>query len=231
MNPGTKIVLILILMAAMVIPALAIPTTGAADAIGDNNATLHATGASGNTWFMWGMYAGKLYLKTANATPSGGAVATRVWDFPIYPSTQYFFKACDTSGCGSELSFTTIALTITPDITLGYPLSNMTESHFDFAYMPRNILYPLTGPFLPNEEQFGISVITSLFVLGLIMGEWFRGRNTIIPAMTFMILGIFLMGADAYAIGPGVLSDWAAVGTGLLAASLAGVIVSLFKKG
>jgi hypothetical protein len=231
MNRDIKIILALLIAAVIVLPAMAVPTTTAATAVGDNNATLHATGASGPSWFMWGMYTGKLYLRTANTTPSGGAISTTVWDFPIYPSTSYVFKACDVSGCGSELSFTTVALTITPDITLGYPLSNMTESHFDLSYMPRNILYPATAPFQPNDEQLGISLISSLFVMGIIFGQWFRGRNTIIPAFTFMIIGVFLMGADAYAIGPGVLSDWAAVGTGLLAASLAGVIMSLFKKG
>jgi len=222
----------LLLLAALLLPlAMAVPTTGAVDAIGDNNATFHATGASGNTWFMWGMYSGKLYLRTPNATPIAGAVATRVWDFPVFSNTQYFAKACDSSGCGGEVSFTSLTVTPYPTLTLGGPLSNMTESHFDYAYMPRNLILPATAPFQPDAENLGISIITSLMVFGLIMSQWFRGRNTVIPAFTFMIIGVFVLGADQYAIGPGVLSDWAAMGSGMLAAALAGIIMSLFKKG
>ena len=231
MSRDTRIPLLLIIAALCILPVLAVPTTGAVDAIGDNNATFHATGASGNTWFMWGMYSEKLYLKTTNTTPVAGVVATRVWDFPIFSNTQYFVKACDSSGCGSEVSFTSLTVTPFPTMTLGYPLQNMTENHFDFAFMPRNLIYPATAPFQPDEEQFGISIITSLFLMSLIFGQWFRGRNTVIPAMTFMILGFLFLGGDLYAIGPGVLSDWAAIGTGMLAAALAGIIMSLFKKG
>jgi hypothetical protein len=223
---------VLLLLTALLLPlAMAVPTTGAVDAIGDNNATFHATGASGNTWFMWGMYTNKLYLRTPNTTPIAGVVATRVWDFPVFSNTQYFAKACDSSGCGGEVSFTSLTVTPYPTLTLGYPLQNMTESHFDYAFMPRNLIFPATAPFQPDAENLGISIITSLMVFGLIMSQWFRGRNTVIPAFTFMIIGVFVLGADQYAIGPGVLSDWAAMGSGMLAAALAGIIMSLFKKG
>jgi hypothetical protein len=231
MSRDIKVPAILLLTALLLPLAMAVPTTGAVDAIGDNNATFHATGASGNTWFMWGMYTNKLYLRTPNATPVTGAVAIRVWDFPVFSNTQYFAKACDSSGCGGEVSFTSLTVTPFPTLTLGYPLQNMTESHFDYAFMPRNLIFPATAPFQPDAENLGISIITSLMVFGLIMSQWFRGRNTVIPAFTFMIIGVFVLGADQYAIGPGVLSDWAAMGSGMLAAALAGIIMSLFKKG
>jgi hypothetical protein len=231
MNRAIKIALALLTAAVLILPAMAVPTTGAATAIGDNNATLHATGAAGASWFVWGMYSGKLYLKTTNTTPSGGAIERTVWDFPIYPSTKYYFKACDTTGCGSELSFTTAALSVPTPQPMGGALTNMTETHFDYAFMPRNIFLAATAPFQPDDEEFGFSVITTLMLFGIIVAMWFRGQGVFIPASVFLILGFVFVGGDIYGIGPTALSDWVTIGYGLMAAGFAGIILSLFKKG
>ena len=50
----------------------AIPTTGAATMVGNNNASLSATGSSGTDgWFQWGMKTGKTWSYTSNVTISG----------------------------------------------------------------------------------------------------------------------------------------------------------------
>jgi hypothetical protein len=215
----------------LIIPVYALPTTGAAIAVGNNNATFQATGVTGTVaWFMWGQYPGKLYLKTINASVTGGAAQKAVWDFPFMGSTTYYVKACDTTGCGSEVSFTTTAVTPLPTSTLGKPFTNMTETHFDLYFMPYNLAYPFTAPFQPDLEALGIGMLTGLLLFGIFFGMWFRGRNVAIPALTgFILAGLFMYSDTGFNLG--IPPEYLAIAQGAFCACIAGMLMSLFKKG
>jgi hypothetical protein len=221
----------LLLLLLLVLPAAAIPTTEAATEIGNNNITFHGSGVAGTAgWFMWGMYSGKLYLKAGNVTPVGGAIAKTVWDFPIMGSTTYYYAACDSTGCGNEVSLVTAAVTPLPATTLGRPFTNMTETHFDLAFMPYNIMVPYTAPFQPDLEALGFGMITGLMLTGVFFGMWFRGKNVAIPAMTGLMLSGLFMYSDA-GFNLGVPPEYLAIAQGAFCACFAGMIMSLFKKG
>ena len=230
MRPAGKLIA-LVLLVLLIFPAMAAPTTGAVTAVGNNNATFQATGVAGTAgWVMWGQYTGKLYLKAGNVTPAGGAISKTVWDFPIMGSTTYYVKACDSTGCGSEVSFTTAAVTPLPTSTLGRPFTNMTETHFDIAFMPYNVAYPYTAPFQPDLESLGFGMLTGLLLFGIFFGLWFRGRNVFIPAMTGLILsGLFMYSDSGFNLG--VPPEYLAIAQGAFCACVAGFIMSLIKKG
>ena len=94
----------------------AIPTTGAATMVGNNNASLSATGSSGTDgWFQWGMKTGQTWAHTPNVTISGGSFSYTMRGTPLFGSTTYYYKACDQTGCGSQEEFTTAVVTPLPE--------------------------------------------------------------------------------------------------------------------
>lgn len=223
--------LALLFLVFLVLPVAAIPTTGATTEVGNNNATFQATGVTGTVgWFMWGQFSGKLYLRTDNSTPTGGAISRRVWDFPIMGSTTYYVKACDLTGCGDETSFITTPVTPLPVSTLGNPLRNMTETHFDIQFMPYNVAYPFTAPFQPDLIDLGFMMLTGILLFGVFFGMWFRGKNVAVPAITGFILSALFMYSDQ-GFNLGVPPEYLAIAQGAFCACIAGMIMSLFKKG
>lgn len=223
----------LAVMVILIMPAMALPTTGAVTSIGNNNATFQATGVTTTGWFMWGMYSGKLYLKTSNATPVTGAISKTVWDYPIYGSTKYYVKACDVTGCGGEVSFTTLPVTPMPTTTYGAPFTNLTESHFDMQFVLSDAVQPYLNPFRNGDDDLlavGVALITTLVLTAIFFGMWQRGRNTIIPAGVGIILSSMFMSAN-YGLGLGVLPEYAAIAQGAFCACIAGIVMGLAKKG
>lgn len=229
--PRNTDLLILAIAVMMIVPVAALPTTGAVTAVGTNNATFQATGVTGTAgWFIWGMYSGKEYLRTTNSTPSGGAISKVIWDFPIFGSTTYYVRACDSSGCGSEVSFTTGAITPLPTSTLGAPLTNMTDTHFDVSYMPGNLAYPFLSPFQPDLVDLGMALLMGLLLFAVFFGMWFRGKNVVIPSGVGLILSGLFMSADS-GFNVGLPPEYLAIAQGIFCACLAGLIMSIFKKG
>ena len=110
MRPTICLFVVILLALTPVVGAL--PSTGAATDIGNNNFILHATGASGDTFFCWGIKEDWQGLRTQSVSPVGSVVEINVYGAPIMPSTLYYAKACDTTGCGNVVSFTTTEVTL-----------------------------------------------------------------------------------------------------------------------
>lgn len=226
-----RILCILLVLLAMAIPVYAAPVTGAVTKIGNNNATFNAAGASGLTWFEWGLYTGKLYLHTKNVTaPGGGAVSITVKDYPFYGSTKYYVRACDTSGCGAEVDFTILAVTPLPTTTYGATFTNMTESDFDIAFIPGNAITPYTWPLPTEPEGAGTGILTGLALFGLFAGLWIRGKNAAISATVGAILTALFAYSDS-GLKLGVPPEFLAVGQGVFCLAMAGILLWMFKKG
>jgi len=90
----------------------ALPSTLATTEIGNNNFTLNCDGAVGDTYFRWGTRDVGEGLRTSSVSPVGGVVEIVVYGSPIMPSTLYYAAACDTTGCGNVVSFTTAEVTL-----------------------------------------------------------------------------------------------------------------------
>ena len=112
MKKTTLICLVVAILCAFVGIVGALPTTGAATDIGNNNFTLHATGAVGDTYFVYGLLPDWQGLQTVSVSPVGGVAEIDVRGAPIMPSTLYYAKVCDTTGCGNVVSFTTAEVTL-----------------------------------------------------------------------------------------------------------------------
>jgi hypothetical protein len=173
-------------------PASAVPTTGAATLVGSNNATLSATGGGTTGWFTYGTNPGNEYWTTPNITiPAGGAFTYRIAHSPLTGNTLWYFTACDETGCGSENSFITTAVTPIPRTNLGGFYRNITESGFDIPNMATNLIAPFRwNPNIP------LTIIFMLLFSPIFIGIWLRSRTVLIAMITGFITGSFILYAN-----------------------------------
>lgn len=208
----------------------AIPTTAAATAVGNNNATLQGTGSATPGWFYWGQYTGKLYFKTPNQTPSGGLLNYTLAHSPLYGSTTYYFKACDSTGCGAELTFTTTVVTPMPTNTMGQRMQQFMESeNFDVTKIPQVASEPYTWALPQDPPGFAIALITGLMLFVIFYGMFVRGRNVAVPALVGGIILPFILYGNQ-GLNLGIPQEMAAIGQGVWYACLAGVVLVVFMK-
>lgn len=205
--------------------AMAAPTTGAATLVGSNNVTVAMTGASGTCWFEWGMQTGNnMTWRTPNATPSGGLWNTTIKGSPLIGSTLFYYRACDTSGCGSSSSFTTAAVTPIPTRTYGATFENLTSNNFDVTMLGGSTMIPYTW-LVPGFE----ALIWGLIWMGILIGLWLRGRDLGYLCGLGIIIGVLLF-SPTYGLNIGIPEEFATFGQGILYASIAGVLLSIIKK-
>ena len=184
-------VVLMLICTLLAPPASALPTTGAATAVGSNNATLAATGVGSIGWFEYGTMSGDLYWATPNQTVSGGTMTYTVKQSPLTGNTLWFYRACDTTGCGSEGTFFTLAVTPIPTVHLGAFYENVTESGFDIVYMAENLIDPYVwNPNIP------LTVIFMLCFSPIFIGVWLRSRTVTVVLLLGFITGSFLLYAD-----------------------------------
>jgi len=200
----------------------AAPTTGAATLIGNNNFTISATGCSGTCWFQWGMNAGTSYAHTPNQTPTGGAISYTLRGTPVFGSTKYYYKACDSSGCGSEQSLTTLAITTVAVPTFNSYYQNMTENNFDPANAFWNFIKVYT-------DISGATIFYGLFLAMIFGGMWLRTRGTH-TANIFGMICISLFASSAVGLQLGLPPEFLAVGQALMYISLTGAIMAFTFK-
>lgn len=157
----------------------AAPTTQAATAVGNNNITFNAGGSvSYPLWFVWGLQSGHEAWKTPNQ--SSGSSYTQTGS-PLYSLTTYYFRACDSTGCGSELSTTTASVTPLPTITLGLAIDNMSVSGFNMLVIAQNSLLPYQWLGMPIGVIFGW-----LFII-IFSAIWIRTRSVSVVSILGLI--------------------------------------------
>ena len=219
------LVLAVLIMCSSVVSA--IPTTQAATMIGNNNASLQATGASSPAWFMWGMYSGKLYLKTPNDTTSGGLLNHTLAHSPLTGSTLYYYKACDQTGCGNELSFTTLVVTPVPTTTIGLRLQTFMESeNFDITKIPEVGFKPYSWMMPTDPPGFALALITLLMMFTIFYGMFVRGRGIAVAMLVGGAILPFLFTGQMLGIPP----DMFLVAQGVWYISLTAVVYVVFLK-
>jgi hypothetical protein len=203
--------------------ASAVPTTSAATMVGNNNFTMNGAGATGGVgWFQWSMKPGLEYAHTPNITTAGGSYSYILSDSPVWGSTAYYYKACDVTGCGSEVSLTTTAVTPIPVPNYDAYAQNMTENHLN----PMNWLWNVTQPFIAVS---GDTIFYGLIFAMLLIGMWLRTHGTA-TATIFGMMFVALFTASAGGLAIGMPPEFLAVGQALLYVSLTGAIVMFTFK-
>jgi hypothetical protein len=224
MGQGYRQILGIILAVILVVQAVAAaPVTGAATLIGPRNVTVSAAGVTTEGWFLYGETCGHESWSTSTVTEVGGNIEITITGNPLYPQVQYCYKACDATGCGASLTFTMPTPTPIPQTTLGRMLTNMTQSHLNPVYASTWILDPYTW-------VSPIAVVVGLTLFAYYFGLWWRNRGTAIPAIVGIITGGFMIyGTSGLRLGVPV--EFVMVAEGILYASIAGLLLSLIKRG
>lgn len=227
MTAGKKIIMILgvylCTLFCMLPPGLAIPTTGAATAIGDNNVTLQGTGVTGSVgWFAWGEFSGNCIDLTKNVTAESGIMNYTLTGTPLFPGTTFYYKACDTTGCGAQQSFTILTITPLPTTTYG----QAAEAIMDSGFSPVVTFYAFLVPFIAIT---GLTIFWG-FIIGMIfVGLWLRTRGTIIATQLWMVFAGFACSATA-GLAIGLPPELVALAQALFYTSIAGAIVAYTFK-
>lgn len=157
-------------------------------------------------------------------------MALTVKDFPFYGNTQFYVKACDLTGCGAEVSFTTIPTTPLPATTYGESFTNITDSGFDISFMPYNAIKPYTWPLPTEPEGIAVTILTGIIITAIFAGMWIRGKNTAIPSFAGALLSALFVYSNS-GLQLGIPPEILGIGQGVFAACIAGLIMSIFKKG
>ncbi len=200
--------------------AVALPTTGAASLIGSNNFTSTATGVTGTSaYIVWGQATGVYNFNTGNSTATAGSSTIKVWGAPLIGGRTVYFKACDTTGCGSELTAAIPQVTAIPVPTFGNGLRELTSSHFAIT----NISSALTGAYVASGTP--ILLLWGIMYLCIFVGFWLRTRSGRLGFVMVMLIVPFIAyeTAGLYLGLPSVASGFIMV----LAALLAGMVYSL----
>jgi hypothetical protein len=215
-----KYLILIVAIFCLILPVCALPTTAAATAVTNNGATLQCTGNSGVTWFMYGQQSTALSWRTPNFTGTNYSV----YGSPILGSTKFYYKACDSTGCGSTTFFTSSALTPSPVTTFGAGLTNITNGEYDITIIAGESIggYFWLLPTMP-------SLVWGLLFFGIFLGLWIRERDMVVPTILGLIVGSFIMWGDA-GLGLGIPAEFLGIAQGLTYAALAGIILSLMKR-
>jgi hypothetical protein len=199
----------------------ALPVTGAASAVSSNNVTLAAAGTTTTAWFEYGMTSGSLIWRSPNETASG-AYSKRLYGSPLMGGQKFYYRICDVTGCGAESFFTLAVVTPQPQTTFGYIYRNVTDSGFDPSIVAFNAMEPYMWPASPSR-----SVIWGLVFLFIFAGLWMRGKDVTIPVVLGLVVGFIALN-PTYGVGMPV--EFIGISQGIAYASLAGIIMAIFKK-
>jgi hypothetical protein len=207
----------------------ATPITDAATAIGNNNVTMNGHGVAAGTtgWFQFGMKQGYTYAHTKNITASGtGGIVYTMRGTPLFGCTTYYYRACDVTGCGSDVSFVILQVTPLPAVTFGSFIENVTENQFDVS----NLIWNSIQMYVPPDTgSAGVTIFVSLFLSMIFVGIWLRTRGTIVAtALGVICIGLFI--GVATGLQWGMAPEFVAAAQALLYVSFAGIIVSFTFK-
>jgi hypothetical protein len=202
--------------------ASAVPTTGQATNIGNNNATFNGAGITGQVgWFQFG-FPKTVYAHTPNVTSQNGTITYTMKSMPLTGNTTFAYKACDPTGCGGEVTFLTAVVTPLPTVTFGQYAENITQNGLD----PGNMIWNAIQPYTAVTTQ---TVFFGLIFAMIFIGIWLRTRQTGTAVQLGVICAVFVV-SSAYSLQLGIPPIWAAAAQALLIISLAGMVVSFTFK-
>ena len=216
---SSRVVIAILFLMALVMSVQAVPTISAPSSVTSSNATFAIAGASGETFVWYGEYPNGETWRSDNFTSPTSITA---WGAPILGGTKYYAKACDSTGCGNEVSYTMAAITPLPTYHYDAGFNGIASSHFNLAYIGQWVVVAYTT----NIPQ---PVFVGLIFGCIIVGFWRKTKSTRLISILLMILGPLIMypNVGLYLGMPSVMQSLGAI---LFALGFAGVLLSFVKK-
>lgn len=200
----------------------AVPTTTAVTGITSGHVDFHATGGSGEAYFKWGSASGYNYFWTTPNQTVSGAFTDYQEGIPMLSGNTYYVVACDSTGCGNEVSF--VVPSASPLNQTNYSVGAKVLMRSGF-----NLTQSLPMLVTPYTTQLGYWT-WALFFFFIFSGWWMRQGDITIPMLMSLVFGFVIWGAGAVGAGVGIPPEAMNIGIGLIIASLAGLFFSLFSK-
>lgn len=202
--------------------ASAIPTAGAASGITTNSFNVTVAGSDGgDTWIAWGQAPGAHGWGSSFRTGDG---VIKVYGAPIIGGSTIYYVACDSTGCDStEQTLSIPAITPVPTTTFGVWYRNMTNQHFAVDSIAPNILpgYLATG--------MSATLLWGIMFFFIMFGFWFRTRSVRLVIIMAFLMSVFILTPTAgLMLGAPLMFQY--VSQGLMAAAIAGILVSFIRK-
>jgi hypothetical protein len=209
-------IILCLLLAVSVQTVYAVPITVPATGLSSQNITFHVSDATDPAWWEYGVVPGNLVWRTDNqSVASDGTANVTETGTPLMSLTTYYYRACDSTGCGAEHSSTLLAVTPAPETTFGRVAHNISVSHFDLALIGGSILEPYTWVTANANVALGVLLVM------IFCGIWLRQREVILPIMLGMI------GAALLIFVP---PEFMIIAVAFVCAGLAGVLLGLIKR-
>lgn len=228
-NKDKSFLIFILILSLLISPVLAAPTTDAVTEITAGQVRFNAHGGSGNGWFEWGGVSGSSYVwTTPNQTVSGAFTDTQ-FGAPMLSGQTYYVRACDSTGCGGEVSFTTSAAKMINQTWFGMDVITIQRSGFNLTQTIPIVLSPYVGAFTAWGTPTGLSstIVWALLFIFIFLGYWLRQKDvTILVFMGLAVGSGFIWGAGGLGLPPEMVS----IGQGLLIASLAGILMAWVSK-
>lgn len=198
-------------------------TTGAATAVGSNNATIGCSGSAGNWWVQWGMTDDVYWTSSEQAS----AVATyRIHESPLVGNTLFYYQCCDSTGCGALATFSTAPVTPLPTQTIGVMYENMTESGYDLPSIAANLI----TPYVWNSEM-PVTIIFMLLFSPIFIGVWLRSRSALIALLLGFITGGFILTVNANnQLGISMPAEIVAIAQAMMYIAFAGAVLYILHR-
>jgi hypothetical protein len=221
----------LILITALILPVLAVPTAPTVSLISGANFTATSTGASGTCFFRWGTNQQTPEFKTPNQTTSG-TCTYRQYGGAYFPLTAYVIQACDGSGCSSNTAFTSTANTPSPATTFSATFNNLTDNNYDIMMVITALPSPYLMVFPANTVStgFGFLMICALFISFYFVSIWARQRKVSIAAIIGMLVIGFLVN-PLNGMNWGMPQEFVTLGQCFCYVAIGGMVFAWWKKG
>lgn len=158
-----------------------------------------------------------------NETVVGGTASVTVMGAPLIGGRTVYYKACDATGCGNELTVAIPDVTPAPVPTFGDPLRRIIGAHFALPNITAEMPSALTTTGAPLLLMWGI-IYVAVFA-----GLWLRTR-TVRLALIVGFLSIPLIATSATGLYLGTPVALQLVMIGMMAAALAGTVYGFVKK-
>jgi hypothetical protein len=217
----TKVLVVVGILLLVGISSAAI-TTGAASAVGSNNATIGCSGSAGNWWVQWGMTENVYWSSSEQGV---NTTTYRIHESPLMGNTLFYYQCCDSTGCGALASFVTASVTPLPTQTLGSMYENMTENGYDLPYLAANLITPYVW-----NSQMPITIIFMLIFSPIFLGVWLRSRSALVALLLGFITGGFILTADASNIGISMPVEVIAIAQAMVYISFAGAVLYILHR-
>lgn len=118
----------------------------------------------------------------------------------------------------------TPTITPLPSTTYGHAFDVVTNNRFDIFALPRQALDTYTWPVLGS-----LAIPTFLVLLFLYLGIWLAQGNVRVASIVGLMFGGAMM-FSSWGFGMSIPIDMVAISYGALVASVAGLVMSLFKS-